>query len=48
MEWQCITESHPVFNFQGAQRELTSVLLSDLYGERVIYEQDIELGIFFI
>jgi len=29
---------------KGAQRELASVLLSDLYGERVIYEQDLELG----
>jgi len=29
---------------KGAQRELASVLLSDLYGERVICEQEMELG----
>jgi len=29
---------------KGAQRELTSTLLSALYGERVISEQDFELG----
>lgn len=29
---------------KGAQRELTSALLSDLYGERVVTEQDFELG----
>jgi len=29
---------------KGAQRELTSALLSDMYGERVINEQDFELG----
>lgn len=28
----------------GAQRELTSTLLSALYGERLIHEQDFELG----
>jgi len=32
------------FEKKGAQRELASVLLSDLYGERVIFEQDLELG----
>lgn len=29
---------------KGAQRELTSAMLSDLYGERVVNEQDFELG----
>jgi len=29
---------------KGAQRELASVLLSDLYGERLVCEQDMELG----
>jgi len=29
---------------KGAQRELTSVLLSDFYGHRVVHEQDFELG----
>lgn len=29
---------------KGAQRELTSALLSDLYGERLVNEQDFELG----
>lgn len=29
---------------KGAQREQTSVLISDLYGDRIVYEQDVELG----
>jgi len=29
---------------RGAQRELTSTLLSDLYGARIVNEQDFELG----